>query len=207
MIAKKFKGFNILLNQVKIKYLIKIHGCNFSNKYIPLNKIKFKDEKFHESTFTVYEALDSIKPKYLNRLNIGLSIMMYAFLITCSGNLKLLFLNLLFQPFLYMINIRRNRKSSLKIKKIDLLKNGKQILVKTLDDSISIINIPDIESLVQIKNRDEFLLKTHVKHYYLDFSNKLKNFNSELFSVIKERRIIDTNKSFGNYHRLTIERY
>ena len=86
-----------------------------------------------------------------------------------------------------------------------LLKNGHQILIKTEDDSIHLINIKDLID-IDINEKEEIIkINTYEKEFLL-YYNKVTVYNEEIVNAIRESRLIRTDKSYQCYDRLTVQK-
>jgi hypothetical protein len=186
--------------------LLKFSNKSFCYKYVPYKRIDFQDTNFYEPTTKLFQVESPINYKIRARLNFSLSLLCYLTLLSQPLNLNFVLLNLLTQPLLYYNRLKLKKRTSHCIKEIDLVKNGQQLLIKTENESFYIVHISDFEEIAEDMKQQRLVFKTYEKEFYIDFKQKAKIFNEELFGIIREGRIIDTNKSFQNYHRLTINR-
>jgi hypothetical protein len=178
---------------------------SFSFKYVPLNKLKFEDINFYEPVSKLYELDKPINKQSEDRKIIIASTLLYTnlvfdpFLLTWIN----LAINIFAQPFLYYKYISLRKESSHAIKLMYILRNGQQILIKTVDNSTYLIHIQDFED-IKASGEDTLIFKTNEKMFTLN--NKHKYINEEIVNAIKEGRLIKTNKSFSNYDRLTVDK-
>jgi hypothetical protein len=209
--TKNFDKNLISIGNEGLTSLFNIQKFNFTYKYIPLQKLKFEDINFHEPVTKIYEIDNKLNKKSSERKIFLVSSILYLnlffdpFLMSQFFKLPLI-LNIIGQPMLYQKYLKLKKNSNQNIKIMYLLQNGHQILIKTEDDSVHLINILDIEEIKEEKD-DIILLRTIEKQFYINSdSNKYEIFNEEVLNAIRDGRTVNTQKSFSNYDRLTIQK-
>jgi hypothetical protein len=179
---------------------------SFCFKYVPYKRIEFHNTNFHEPTTKLFQVESHTDYKMRKRIIFSFSFLCYLTLLSQPLQLNLILLNLMIQPCLYYNYIKMKKRCSHSIMEMDLLKNGQQLLIKTENESIYIVHISDFEEILEDVKEQKLIFKTFEKEFFIDLKLKTIIFNDEIISIIRESRIIDTNKSFQNYHRLTINR-
>jgi len=191
-----------------LRLINKLSKFNFSFKYVPLKKLKFEEINFYEPVSKIYELDKPINKQAIDRKIIAASTLLYTNLVFDPFLLSWLNLaiNIIAQPFLYYKYISIRKETSHAIKLMYILRNGQQVLIKTVDNSTYLIHIQDFEDIRSI-GEDSYIFKTNEKMFTLNNKhNQIKYINEEIVNAIKEGRLIKTNKSFSNYDRLTIDK-
>jgi len=216
--------FNKKQNLFKMKTnILKISRINFCYKYVPSKILKFEDISFHEPVCKIYEKKENVRKfpadkisKYYKFLSLTLyttllfnpyNYIFAPYLTSYSiilNNLNWI-TNLLGQPLIFFKLKQNEKNSSMNAKKVYLLKNGHQILIITEDNSVSLINIKDISNYEEFDHYDKIFLKTFDKIFMVDIKN-LKEYNEDIFQALKMRRIVNTQSSYSNYNRLTVQK-
>ena len=224
-LCKKIILFTVISGTPKFK---------FCYKYIPSKTLQFKENSFHESLCKIYEnkiqnpqnetSKNSINiSTYYKMISLGMYTTLlfnpFAFMTAqlASGGLTLnLTLNLLFKNLNWIANIigqplillklkKDEKNSSRAVQNFYILKNGHQVLIVTLDNSVHLINIKDFVKFEESFESDTINLKTFDKEFEIDTKNS-KIFNEDIFNAIKMRRIINTSSSYSSYNRLTVQK-
>jgi hypothetical protein len=193
------------------KFVNKIQKFSFCYRYIPNKALIFHDIGYHEPACKIFENKNfKSKSKYIYySLSIGLySTLVFNPYAYMGINYLNWISNILLQPSLYLKLKKDEKNLSIYVKQIFILKNGKQILIITQDESICVLNISDINKVEEDESRDVFVINTEDKEFIVDLKNsKNENFNRDIFDALKEQRNVNTRSSYTNYNRLTIQKY
>jgi hypothetical protein len=220
---KLFRNYSSIkeLNSSSIK--IKFSSTprfNFCYKYVPSKILKFQDISFHEPVCKIYEKKENKGQDKISNFYKLISVAMYTTLLfnpynylidpqLSSYNFILQNLNwitnIIGQPLLFLKLKKTEKNSSIYVKNLYILKNGHQVLIITEDNSVSLINIKDFAKYEEYDDFDKIILKTFDKIFIIDIKNS-KEFNEDIFSAIKMRRIVNTQSSYSNYNRLTVQK-
>jgi len=174
-----------------------------SIKIVPINLLKFNEIGIHEKTSLIYQdkygsmrkSVSKLKLKQALTLPIVLSTLLYP---------KLIPLCVILQGLLVrsLLGLRKERSSI--VEKIYLLKNGCQLLIITIDNTMSLVNIKDIIEYQEI-TEDNFILKTVDKVFSINLGNEISEFY--LFKkIVFERFNVETRYALRKYNRFTINK-
>lgn len=188
-----------------------------NKKYIPQDKLTFKfynipsfSNEFSKQTFQlskIYSIKEDFHEKYnKNRLFLSLTsfLSVSTMIFTPINSIYIpLLINSILLPLIYYQYKKIIKITNMTIKNIFLLRNGEQILLETIDNSLILINILDIIHSSEDSLKKIILFNTVTSKFILHSNPLLTSiYNLELiYNSILSSRIVNTIYSYNTYNR------